>query len=464
VSTNVPTVASEDGNNRRRSPLILVLAGISATVYLGLGWAGNLREAVPLWLAVDGLLLGLMGLGWWSLRRRASGYRTVIVGALLFRVLAAIGEPALSDDVLRYVWDGRVQVHGIHPYRHAPDDPALESLRDETWERINHPQLPTIYPPLAQMLFLLLAALGAGPVGFKLALGLIDFAVVLALDRLLRATGLPRDRLILYAWNPLAVIETAGSGHVEPLGILCLVLATLWCVRRREALSSVALAAAVHGKLLPLLLLPGFLRRYRLREVLLLVLVGLALLLPYALTGPAVGAGLFAYAEHWQHNAFVFAGVERLLSGLDTGQSLKPWIAAAERSLGGGLVPWDRVYGWVWPGPLARLVVGAALLAWIVRLTFKRGLDPPREVFLVLAGAVLLSPTVHPWYVLWVLPFAAAYLSTPWLVFGMLVPLAYTAGAGDVAWPVRCVEYVPLLALLAREVRTGSFYDPSAGR
>ena len=74
---------------------------------------------------------------------------------------AAWGEPMLSDDVYRYVWDGRVQLEGVHPYRYAPVDPALGTLRDaHVFPRINHPEVPTIYPPLAQSLFAGLALAG----------------------------------------------------------------------------------------------------------------------------------------------------------------------------------------------------------------------------------------------------------------------------------------------------------------
>ena len=87
----------------------------------------------------------------------------------------------MSDDLYRYLWDGRVQLHGVHPYAHAPEDQALAGLRDEHWERVNHPEVKTIYPPLAQGTFLVLAAVGAGPLGVKLTMGLLDFGVVLAL-------------------------------------------------------------------------------------------------------------------------------------------------------------------------------------------------------------------------------------------------------------------------------------------
>jgi len=441
VTDDHPLHPPEGTNNSPSRRLILALAILSALIYLALALSGDLRGHLTALLAAQAVLLASMGLAWARMRGAVRGYEIVIGAALVFRLLAAVGEPALSDDVHRYVWDGRVQLHGIHPYSLAPDDPTLEHLRDDNWEKINHRQLKTIYPPLSQMLFLVLAATGAGPVGFKLALGLIDFAVVLALARLLRTLGLPRDRLILYAWNPLAVMETAGSGHVEPLGVVFVLLAAAWIIDRRPGLSTLALAGAVHVKLLPLALIPGYLRRYRLREILLLVAILVALALPYALTGPAVGSGLFAYAEHWEFNSSVYAGVRGLLGAVDSGDTLKPFIGWLKELPGAGWISWDLVYRLAWPDPLARVIVALAALIWIVHLTFRPGLDAARESFLVLAGLIVLSPTVHPWYVLWVLPFAAAYLSWPWLIFGALVVLTYLGQGGEVAGWVRWVEY-----------------------
>lgn len=435
--------------NTQRARVIPALAVFCAALYLALALAGDLRERVPLLLGAVLVLGAAMGLAFRAMRGRSSGFALVLGAALVFRVLAAVGEPALSDDVYRYVWDGRVQLHGIHPYAHAPADAALDALRDPDSQRINHPELRTIYPPLAQVLFLSLAAVGAGPVGFKLALGLVDFGVVLALGSLLRRLELPRERVILYAWNPLAVLETAGSGHVEPLGVSLVVLAAAWIIGRRPGLSTLALAGAVQAKLLPLALVPGFLRRWRLREVALFVLALAAIGLPYALIGPALGAGLFDYAGRWEFNSSVFAAVERTLEAADSGHMLEPAIARLRQALGAEWAPWDVVYRWAWPDRLARLVVGLALAAWVLRLTFRPGLDAARESFLVLGGALVLSPTVHPWYVLWVLPFAAAYASWPWIAFAAVVFLTYAGGgSGPPAWVV-WVEYGALFGLWA---------------
>jgi hypothetical protein len=435
------------GDNGSAARNILLLALLSAGLYLGLALTGDLRDRVAVLLASHAVLLAGMGLAWRAMRGRASRFGPVLLAALAFRVLAAVGEPALSDDVYRYVWDGRVQLEGVHPYRHAPDDLALEFLRDGGWAKINHRELRTIYPPLAQLLFLTLAATGAGPVGFKLALGVLDFGVVLALDFLLRALGLPRDRLILYAWNPLAVLETAGSGHVEPLGVGLAVLAAGWIIGRRPGLSTLALAGAVQAKLLPLVLVPGYVRRLRLGELALLALALGAIALPYALTGPALGGGVVDYAARWESNSSVYGALERAFEALGSGEELRPAIAWVREVSGAEWIPWEVVYRWAWPAALARVVVGLLLVGWIAWVAFRPRVDAARESFLVLAGALLLSPTLHPWYALWVLPFAAAYASLPWIAFSSLVPLVYLGGsAGPPGW-VPWLEYGALLVV-----------------
>jgi hypothetical protein len=418
---------------------MLVLAAVALAVHAGLA-AGGGPARLSLHLAAHGLLVVGMLLAWRAARESARARAIALGAALAFRLVAACGAPWLSDDVHRYVWDGRLQLHGLHPYAHAPQDPALDALRDRDSTRINHPELRTIYPPLAELAFAALAALGLGVRGFQLGFGLLDFGVVLALDRLLAALDLPRERVVLYAWNPLAIVESATSAHVEPLGLLLLVLGTLALARNRRSLSAAALACAIQAKLVPLVLVPTFVRRFRPREIVVLAAVVLALALPYAITGPALGAGLLDFAERWEFNALGFAGVRGTLAALDTGHTLVPLLGAFDAG--------DRLYRLVWPEPLARLVVLGALAAWVGWVAARRIVDPVREALLVLGALLLLAPTVHPWYALWILPFAAANLSAPWLVFAALVPLAYTGRAGDVSWLVRAIEYGPVLALL----------------
>ena len=433
-------------NNARRPAIILLLGAVSVGAYLALALAGDLRQHLAWFLTTFAALSVLMLVAWRLVCRDPRSLSWAIGAALLFRIVAAMGQPALSDDVYRYIWDGRVQLHGVHPYRYAPSDPAVADLRDGSWEHINHPELKTIYPPAAQMVFLLLASLGAGPVGMKLFLGLVDFGVVLATGRLLRCARLPRDRLILYAWNPLAVLETAGSGHIEPLGVVLVLLAAAWIIKRRTWLSTLALAASIQIKLLPAVLVPGQLKRGGRVALLLLPVVVIGLALPYALTGPALGSGLLDYAERWERNAFAFAGVQWVMERLDTASYLKPAIGALQDRLGDSL-PWDFLYKHVWPRDVAKLAIALVLAAWVLYTATRRDLDPLQESLLLLGAVILLAPTVHPWYLLWILPLAAARLSWGWLLLCFTVSLAYCGGE-DVPWLIRCVEYVPPLSVM----------------
>ena len=434
---------------------ILPLAALSAALYLVLALSGDLREQLPLYLAVCGLLSLMM---WAAVRLCRGRPRTLfylLLIAALFRLISAAAPPTLSDDIYRYVWDGRVQAAGHHPYSYAPTDARLAPLRDENWERINHPEVKTIYPPLAQMLFGLLGWMGFGPFGFKLVMALADMAVVAALVQLLKRLQLPPERVLWYAWNPLAVLESAGSGHLEPIGVALLVLGTTALAAGWGRRGALWFAAAIQIKLLPLALLLTPLRRRRWKTTLLFVVVLVALTLPYALYGPALGSGLSDYAERWERNATLYRAVEGSLELWDSGERLKRWVAAAQRTLPLDDSIWNWLYSHVWPRELARLFIALFAGCWLLWLSIRSRRTPAREIFLALAGLLLLMPTLHPWYLLWILPFVALYASPGWLLLAALIPLSYIDVDGDVPWWARVVEFgLPLLLTLALIVRS----------
>ncbi len=448
MSGEASTPRGSRGNNTHGAGIILLIAAVSAAIYLALTLVGDLRTHIVPFLGGFALLAALMFAAWRFLERDPAALPVVFVAALLFRVIVAFGPPSLSDDVYRYVWDGRVQVQGFHPYEYSPDDPALIELRDENWAAINHPELKTIYPPLAEILFRVVAWFGLGPFGFKLLMGIVDCLVVLALDRLLRAVSLPRGRVVLYAWNPLAILETGGSGHLEPVGVLFTLVAGIWIIRRRGWLSTLPLAAGIHIKLLPAVLLPAALRRGRLPALAILAVAICIPFLPY-LSGPWIGAGLFDYAERWEYNATLFSAAHAAMARLDTGVTLKPFVGFVRERIGDGTVPWDRVYEHVWPAHLARALVAGLAAIWVLYVSLRLRFGFVREALWVVGGVLLLSPTLHPWYLLWVLPWAAARLSWGWLVLAGTVVLAYTGRGQDVSVAIKCMEYLPAVVAFA---------------
>jgi hypothetical protein len=181
--------------------------------------------------------------------------------AVLLRLIALAAPVFLSDDINRYIWDGRVQAAGINPYRYIPIDPELESLRDPLiFPNINRNNYaPTIYPPVAEMLFLAATRFAETALAVKLVFVTIEAVGIGALLYILRAAGRPPEHILLYAWHPLPVWGIAGSGHIDAAVVTLVALAFAAGIRSR-VWSAGALAAATLVKFFPLVLVPALWR------------------------------------------------------------------------------------------------------------------------------------------------------------------------------------------------------------
>jgi alpha-1,6-mannosyltransferase len=225
----------------------------------------------------------------------ASALAAILVVAVLIRAIALFAPQALSTDIYRYVWDGRVQAAHINPYRFIPADPALSALRDESvYPNINRADYAhTIYPPTAQLAFLAIERVSDSVVGMKLGLIAFEALAVACLIALLRRRGLPTTRVLLYAWHPLPIWEFAGTGHVDAIAIAFLSLAFLAASRRAPMWTGVALAAATLVKYYPILAAPALYRRWDWRMPAAFAVTLLLLYAPYL----GVGTGVFGFAS-----------------------------------------------------------------------------------------------------------------------------------------------------------------------
>ena len=195
-------------------------------------------------------------------RDRRPALVLILGTAVLLRLIALAAPVFLSDDINRYIWDGRVQAAGINPYRYIPTDPELEPLRDPLiFPNINRNNYaPTIYPPVAEMLFLVASRFGETALAVKLVFVTVEAVGIGALLFILRATGRPAEHILLYAWHPLPVWEIAGSGHIDAAVMTLIALAFAASISGRRVWSAAALAAATLVKFLPLVLAPALWR------------------------------------------------------------------------------------------------------------------------------------------------------------------------------------------------------------
>ena len=342
------------------------------------------------------------------------------VWALVFRLVLLPVPPELTDDFYRYLWDGHVQLQGVNPYLYAPADPALEALRTPWHGLINSPSVFTIYPPLAQIVFLLNALLGGTILGLKVVWVGLDLVTAFLLGRVASRSGRdPRGVLTLYLWSPLLIIETAWNGHLEALGLVFIAL--LLYSGAHPARVGVALALATLAKFAPAAALPPLWRRYGWRMVLALGVTLAVLYLPYVSAGKMLWGGLSTFAEHWRFQEGAFAILE-----------------------------------WIIPGPVAPRVVAGLIVLAVIGWTTWRSYDAERAIFWILGAGLLLSPTVHPWYVLWALPFAALRGNRGWILLSGLVFLGYwglETYHSQGVWPqpvwARLLLWAPVFGLLA---------------
>src|SRR6187551_185859 len=189
-----------------------------------------------------------------------------IMLSVAFRVPLVVPPVNFDSDMVRYVWDGRVQLRGYNPYQVVPADPVVSDTHTDDTRRMPSLRAGTPYPPAAQLFFRLVVWIHDSTRTMKIALALCDLLTILIVWRWLPLIGRPQWLLIAYAWNPLVVLEIAHSAHIDALGALWIAASAYWLARRRGALAAVAFALAVATKLLPIVLAPIYLGRVRLRD------------------------------------------------------------------------------------------------------------------------------------------------------------------------------------------------------
>ena len=197
-----------------------------------------------------------------------------------------LSPPSLSDDVYRYAWEGSIQIEGFNPYQVAPQSEVLRNYRNATWERVNNKDVPAIYPPFMQIFNALTFFLFRSVWGFKLIFIALDFWILRTLFLLLQANQKNPLQIIVYAWNPLIVVEIAGSGHHDVL-VVALLLQSLWFYQRSlHHRSLLSLGASILCKWYPLVTVPLYLRKVPLRKFWVLPLILFTGCLPIPLCRP----------------------------------------------------------------------------------------------------------------------------------------------------------------------------------
>ncbi len=336
--------------------------------------------------------------------------------SLAFRVPLIVPPVNYDSDMVRYLWDGRVQLRGYNPYQVTPADAAVANTHTDETRRMPSLRTRTPYPPAAQLFFRLVVWFHDSTRTMKLALALCDLITILIVWRWLPLIGRPEWLVIGYAWNPLVILEIAHSGHIDALGALWVAAAAYWLTRRRTALASIAYVLAIATKLLPIVLLPLFWRRVRVRDAAAAAMLLALLYLAYTQRGVLPLGAVPNVVAHIRFNGPLF----RFVAGLST------------------------------PQMAAMFAVGAGLLAaaWC---RWKLGSDEPASWAWPMAIALAGAPVIYTWYLLYFTPFLLTIATLPlaaWTITVLPVylvwQLAYDYGA---PWVVPSIVMVSEYAI-----------------
>jgi alpha-1,6-mannosyltransferase len=321
----------------------------------------------------------------------------IVTAAVLFRLTLYSLTPSLSTDIQRYRWDGRVQNEGWNPYALAPDDPRLVYLRDPGWAVMPGPEIPSMYPPLSQLVFRAGARFLPGTVAFKLPFVLAELLVLAMLAKWLQSYADGNYRLAIYAWNPLVIVEFAASGHNDALAIAAMITA-LAIIKKRPGASAITLTAGSLAKLFPVTLLPLALR-----------LSGW----PRKLRGwlAVAGAGLLVGGCVWPYRSALMQFPQIFARYQAIWQNYNPSLY--------GVLLWFSGHAELAAGIGEGVVLGLAIWA------AARNIEPLRAAYLVIGAILMLAPNTYSWYFTWIVPLLCFFPNPAWMLLTILQFISY---------------------------------------
>jgi alpha-1,6-mannosyltransferase len=414
----------------------------------------------------------------------------MIAFGLLFRFSILPAQQIQEDDVYRYLWDGKVFSNNINPFEYSPsevhdfkelriqnpetyyevynarNERELEQLAELKWEspksikfleRINHPSVPTIYPPMAQYVFRTVYFFQPDSIlAMRLAFLIFDILALFFIIGIISKLGLNTNMSVVYFWCPLVIKETFNSTHLDIIGISFLCGSIYFLVHNRHTLATFFLALGFLGKLYPAILFPLYiqacLQQYKKSEenpwripiLNTLFFIGIIILgyIPFMGIDLHIFDGLKAYSLYWQSNDSIFACFLFLFRSLPGDLSS---ITFLSNSL---------------PVFLSKLTVVCVLMGVLIWLLLKNTSlvkDPQvflKQFFILMALVFLLSPIQNPWYLCWVVPFLCLFPNRSWILLTGLVGLYYLDFYFDYqeiqSWSqwIPWVEYLPFYLLL----------------
>jgi len=336
----------------RQNTCQYVLFFLSLPLYFLIGYKIQRQETVPLFLIYFSLFLLYVLIIRKNTHINDDSLKFWIIAAVIFRLMLLFSVPALSDDFYRFIWDGRLLAAGYHPFAEVPSYYMSQSLSipgidQGLFNKLNSKQTFTIYPSVAQFIFWLSVKLSTGTVYssivvMKVIIFLFEIGTLWMMTKVLLRFNIARANTLLYALNPLVILELTGNLHFEGVMVFFLLTAVFYLTRQQLSVSSLAFALSICTKLIPLLFLPLLLRYLGWKKTLIYwTLTGaITLLLFLPLLNTEIIRGLTTslgyYFQRFEFNAslyYLIREIGYLIAGFNIIQFAAPLLAIAAASI-----------------------------------------------------------------------------------------------------------------------------------
>ncbi len=388
----------------RKQLLSYILFSVSLLVYGFMGYYVARHETVTLFLSY----FLLFGIYLWILNKGdESSVKFWFYAAMAFRLCLLFATPALSDDFYRFIWDGRLLANGIHPFGALPGsylNSHIAGIDEHLYNQLNSKEYFTIYPPFAQLIFWISvlaspASILGSVVVIRALILAAEIASLVLIQKLLQRFNVSPKNVLIYALNPLVILELTGNLHFEAF-VICFVLLSLWLLwQSRLVYAGVSFGISICAKLLPMIFLPLFLLRLGVKKAAIFYAVIIATcLLMFApllnkeiLDGFAQSFGL--YFKRFEFNAsvyYLFREYGFWSKGYNTIQDIG-WKLALAGGIGILIIS-------LWPFQIDRGRSSAGLK--LKRFGFPASLEQvPAVMMWVMFVYFAMTTTLHPWYI-----------------------------------------------------------------
>ncbi len=413
---------------------------ISAGLYIFITYFLERDQSIPLFSAYVGLFL-VYG---FLITQKADDRKITIllVGSIVLRLFLLAAFPNLSDDIYRFVWDGRLLGAGIHPFAELPGyylGMEIPGIDQQLYDKLNSPEYFTIYPPLAQFIFWLSTvftdSVAISAITIRALIIVAELGTIWVMLKLLKRYNLPRGRVLIYALNPLIILELTGNLHFEAFMIFFVMLFIYFISKKSIVKAAFYLALSVASKLIPLIFIPLLIKRLSIKQVLLFgLLTGVFILILFLplfdyemINGMSNSIGL--YFQKFEFNASVYYIIREI-----------------------GF--WQKGYNII--GTAGKyLALATFILVLIKSLSHNEKQDIANPMMWVMIIYLALATTVHPWYISTVLAlsiFTQYRFVVLWSFLVFFSYVGYTTTGFEENLTVTVIEYLLVISMAGFEV------------